>query len=139
MTIIVTGHGKFASGLQSSLKLITGMEQSVKALDFTEGMSSDDLFHTLVSIKESADDKILIFADIPGGTPFNQSVMLKSKYDGIEIIAGTNLPILIEAVLASEPFDSEKISEFIETGKNGLLHYTGGNNENKANNDGDGI
>lgn len=139
MTIIVTGHGEFATGLRSSLKLITGMEKAVIAVDFTEGMSSDDLFDTLSSIRESSDDEVLLFADIPGGTPFNQSVLLKSKYDGIEIIAGTNLPILIEAVLTSEPLESEKIKEFIETGKDGILHYTGAIDRSTKNNNEDGI
>lgn len=124
MTIIVTGHGKFATGLQSSLKLITGLDQVIHTVDFTEEMSADDLAESLLKIKKKSKDETLIFADIPGGTPFNQSVLLKSKYDDVEVIAGTNLPLLIEVVLSSQSISKETINDFIETGQKGILHYS---------------
>ena len=41
--LIVTGHGNFASGLTSSLKLIAGEPKNYVAVDFLESYSVDDL------------------------------------------------------------------------------------------------
>ena len=41
--LIVTGHGHFASGLTSSLKLIAGEPKNYAAVDFEETDSTEDL------------------------------------------------------------------------------------------------
>lgn len=41
--LIVTGHGNFATGLTSSLKLIAGEPKNYVAVDFLESYSVDDL------------------------------------------------------------------------------------------------
>ena len=41
--IVVTGHGNFATGLESSLKLIYGGSSHIKFVDFVEGESTDTL------------------------------------------------------------------------------------------------
>ncbi len=41
--IIVVGHGKFASGLQSSLELFVGKQEEHNFIDFTKKMSEIDL------------------------------------------------------------------------------------------------
>ena len=43
MKIIVIGHGNFATGIHSSLKLIAGEQEKVDAIDFVEGMSANEL------------------------------------------------------------------------------------------------
>ena len=41
--IIITGHGRFASGLKTSLDLIVGNFDFVKPVDFTEDKSPESL------------------------------------------------------------------------------------------------
>ena len=41
--ILVTGHGHFATGLGSSLKLITGITENVALVDFEADHSTDTL------------------------------------------------------------------------------------------------
>ena len=41
--IIVSGHGNFASGLLSTLKLIAGEQENVVGIDFIDGQGSDEL------------------------------------------------------------------------------------------------
>ena len=44
--------------------------------------------------------EILVLADLFGGTPFNTAMLeIKGKYKNVEVIAGINLPLLIEATL----------------------------------------
>ena len=41
--IIVSGHGNFASGLLSTLKLIAGEQENVIGIDFIDGQGSAEL------------------------------------------------------------------------------------------------
>ena len=39
---------------------------------------------------------MLVFTDLLGGTPFNQSMMIAQDVDNVEVLTGTNLPMVIE-------------------------------------------
>ncbi len=43
MQIIVTGHGNFASGIESTVKLLAGSIKNIKYIDFTEDMNEESL------------------------------------------------------------------------------------------------
>lgn len=68
MKFIITGHGNFATGLTSSVKLITGLEKALMAVDFEESMSSEDLKEKLTKeIESDQEETVVIFTDIAGG------------------------------------------------------------------------
>ena len=49
---------------------------------------------------------ILILTDIAGGSPFNVSLKLKlTRTEAIEVIGGTNLPVLLEAYLSRAMYE----------------------------------
>mgnify|MGYP000562147186 CR=1 FL=1 len=54
--LIVTGHGNFASGLTSSLKLIAGEPKNYVAVDFLESYSVDDLERELTKALDELKD-----------------------------------------------------------------------------------
>ncbi|MGL5507234.1 MAG: hypothetical protein ACRDB0_04945 [Paraclostridium sp.] len=95
--IIITGHGNFASGLKSSLDLIVGNFDFVKFIDFTEEKSPDTLKKEIINWIDGEDRKIYIFTDLVGGTPFKVSSELTLEYSNIEVLCGTNLPMLVES------------------------------------------
>ncbi|MGL4796844.1 MAG: hypothetical protein ACRC1Y_02345 [Paraclostridium sp.] len=95
--IIITGHGNFASGLKSSLDLIVGNFDFVKFIDFTEEKSPDTLKKEIINCIDGEDRKIYIFTDLVGGTPFKVSSELTLEYSNIEVLCGTNLPMLVES------------------------------------------
>ncbi|MGL5757080.1 MAG: hypothetical protein ACRCYC_17285 [Paraclostridium sp.] len=98
--IIITGHGNFASGLKSSLNLIVGESDFVKVVDFIESKTPKEL---KLDIKELVDDflgdRIYIFTDLAGGTPFKVSCELALDNNKIEVFCGTNLPMLVESAM----------------------------------------
>ena len=55
--IIITGHGRFASGLKTSLDLIVGNFDFVKPVDFTEDKSPESLKEEINSFIKSTDKK----------------------------------------------------------------------------------
>lgn len=138
MKFIITGHGNFATGLTSSVKLITGLEKALMAVDFEESMSSEDLKEKLTKeIESDQEETVVIFTDIAGGTPFNQSVLLRNGNDNIEIIAGTNLPILVEAVLSPEKETDALLSKLVASGQNNIKRYEEQSNKKTQDTNGD--
>lgn len=101
--IIVTGHGFFATGITSALKLLVGEPEQFEAVDFEPEDSIDTLTDHLQAAVEhlSGCDGILLLTDLRGGSPYNvASRLCMAGKEGLEVLAGTNLPMLIEVYMA---------------------------------------
>lgn len=100
MQIIVTGHGNFASGIESTVKLLAGSIKNVHYLDFTSKMGEKDLA-SLFKKTADQDQHTLFFCDLLGGTPFKQAVEYKAKNPkrDVEVICGCNVGSLLEIAL----------------------------------------
>ncbi len=100
--IIVTGHGNFASGLTSSVDLIAGPQSNYVAVDFVAEHTTEDLENNLKAAMDSLVDcdGILVLSDLPGGSPFKTAVVCGQSLEKIEVVAGTNLPMLCEVAMA---------------------------------------
>lgn len=125
--LIVAGHGNFATGLTSSLKLIAGEPENYVAVDFPEEFSVDDLERELVKALDSLKDcaGVLVLTDLGGGSPFKTAVMAGFPRGNVEVVAGTNLPMLIEVNMARqfiEELDS-LTNMALSTGKDQVLRY----------------
>lgn len=101
--IIVTGHGHFPTGILSAIELVAGKPENVEGVDFESGQSSDDLMRAMnEAVLKLEGDDILILADLVGGTPFNMAVRLQAEMTdkNLKVMAGTNMPALVEAVFS---------------------------------------
>lgn len=140
--LLVTGHGHFATGLGSSLKLITGMTENIAYVDFEEDHSTeiltDNLNKALDSLKGCAG--VLVLSDLAGGSPFKAAVECKfARPDqAIEVIAGSNLPMLIEGSMMMEVFDNplDMAEALIPTGKEYIVRFELTEHEDEAEEDG---
>lgn len=126
--MIVTGHGTFATGLTSGLRLLAGEPEYYEAVDFDPEESLESLkgklLEALGHLTECED--ILILADLAGGSPFNVSVNLKfESKKGIEVIGGVNLPILLDAYMKRAVIEEagELAKSALEAGKEQTIYY----------------
>ena len=126
--IIVIGHGGFASGLAKNIKMLSG--ENITAIDFTEEITPEDLDKKILDAIETFNqlNQIIIFTDIPGGTPYNRSVMVGVSNPKIRIIAGTNVPMLLDAVLKNMnemSFDNidDLVKQLMDTAKEGIVKF----------------
>ncbi|MGN1276944.1 MAG: PTS galactosamine/N-acetylgalactosamine transporter subunit IIA [Floccifex sp.] len=123
--IIVTGHGRFASGLTSSIDLIAGPQEHYVAVDFEHEVDqlTADLTKAIESLSDC--DGVLVFADLAGGSPFKTAVLVSQAYQNIEIVAGTNLPMLAEIVMARQfGMDLESlVNSAVNTGKDQIIRF----------------
>lgn len=126
--IIVTGHGSFATGLTSGLKLLAGDPENYEAVDFLPEDSAESLEEKLRGAIErlSGCEAILILADLVGGTPFNVSLRLTlSGSWNLEVIGGCNLPVVLDAYMSRMMEDDvKKLAESsADNGRQQLIHY----------------
>lgn len=101
--IIVTGHGNFATGLTSGLKLLAGDLEHYVAVDFAPEDSIEGLNRNLKDALKQLDscEAIVVFADLTGGSPFNVAsrIKLEAKNRLVEVAGGTNLPVILNAYM----------------------------------------
>ena len=102
--IIISGHGKFASGLESGLEMVIGKNKNVKSLDF-DGIDIQFYSQKLESLSQSMVDEydlLAIVTDIRGGSPFNIAAKLGLNRDGILVFSGANFQLIYE-LLSLDP------------------------------------
>lgn len=123
---ILTGHGHFSTGLKSALDMIAGPQPAFETVPFEEEAAGQygDRLREAVSAMRAQTDGVLIFCDLMGGTPFNQSMMITAEQDNVSVVAGTNLPMLIDIVM-SRTEDSaieDLVDEAVTVGEEGVCH-----------------
>ncbi|MCI5839401.1 MAG: PTS fructose transporter subunit IIBC [Peptoniphilaceae bacterium] len=130
--IILTAHGKAASGILSGLEMITGGGDNVKALDFTiENQSSyANEIKNLIDEQLKKYEKVIVACDMAGGTPFNQSV-LNGNGKNVKILAGLNFQMAYELVFSETDIDST-VENALNSAKEGIIVFEEpDNNENE--------
>ena len=125
--LLVTGHANFGTGITSSVNLIAGEQEAYKAVDFLPTYSTEDLTREITKALDELKDceGVIIFTDLMGGTPFNVSAQIGHGKENIRIVAGTNLPMLVEIVMSRKFMDNldELVDSVLETGKEQVTKY----------------
>jgi mannose/fructose/sorbose-specific phosphotransferase system IIA component len=114
--IMIISHGEFASGLLDAVRMITGGQKQIRAIAFNESQSPDDLKKNVEDTLQLMDEGegVLLFADLFGATPFNVAMRVYMESDRkMEVIAGANLPIVLEAVLCRDQKDLRSIYQSV--------------------------
>lgn len=124
---IVCGHGNFATGLESSVKLLYGVTNNIKYVDFTQDLSQDTLYERLEEICKSFEDcsNLVLLTDIVGGTPFKTAVMLSLNIDNVKVVSGLNLPLLLQVAITNvdEENIEDQLAEMINSSKDAMFVF----------------
>lgn len=123
--IVLASHGDFAEGILESATMIFGEQENVAACVLKPSEGPDDIKKKMNEAIDSFDDQdeVLFLIDLWGGTPFNQANSLYEEHkDKWAIVAGMNLPMVIEAYASRLSMDSAQqiASAIIPSGKDGV-------------------
>lgn len=123
--IVIASHGDFADGIKMSGSMIFGEQKDVQSVTLQPSMGPDDLKAKLEKAVSALEDQeqVLFLVDLWGGTPFNQvNGLFEAHKDKWAIVAGLNLPMLIEAYASRMSMNSahEIAAHIIETAKEGV-------------------
>ena len=123
--ILIAGHGGFPSGVLSAVNLVAGNPGNVTAVDFVEGMSTDELKAKMLAALDGMEqEEILVLTDLAGGTPFRTAAEIKAVYTGkrMRVVAGANMPAVVEAAVSSGDMDLDELTaDVIQTGTEGFV------------------
>lgn len=126
--LIISGHGNFASGLRTSLKLIAGEQANIEYVDFEETDTTDTLKEKYYTALKNLDncDEILALSDLAGGSPFKTLVEVKTEIEKtMEVIGGTNLPMVLEVSISKDIVDDlGSLSDIaVDVAKRGVIKF----------------
>ena len=123
--ISVTGHGHFATGLESTVELLAGPQKNISFIDFSSDMDEVKL-HTALQAALTPNEPTVFFCDLLGGTPFKQAVTLSTEADQpIEVVAGANVASLLEvAFTLDQTSDVDALADqLVSASQQALTHF----------------
>ena len=106
--ILIATHGKMASGIRYTAELIVGKMDEITPIDAFEEYFA-----------QHENDRIFVFTDIMGGS-VNQKLLGYSQKENVTLITGTNLPVLMQVMMADDDVTEEEIQEFIDDAREEL-------------------
>ena len=127
--IIVTGHGSFATGITSGIRLLAGDPQDYAAVDFLPEDSVDSLTGKLEAAVKKLEncDGIVIYADLTGGSPFNAAIRMKMEHpEKLEVIGGANLPAVMDCYMSRMVIESAAVlaENSLYAGRQAMVYFT---------------
>ncbi|HCC1820461.1 TPA: PTS fructose transporter subunit IIA [Enterococcus faecium] len=113
--IVITTHSTLCEGYLKATKLILMNDATgISAVPFKENTSPDDFEESMKEIiSQHHLQPLIILTDLIGGTPNNVSIKQLNN-NRIQIIAGINLPLLLELLMAQSAGKSIEEIDFKE-------------------------
>ena len=117
--ILIATHGKMASGIRYTAELIVGKMDEITTIDayVTPEDNVEKKFEEYFAQHEN--DRIFVFTDLMGGS-VNQKLLGYSQKENVTLIIGTNLPVLMQVMMADDDVTEEEIQEFIDDAREEL-------------------
>ena len=117
--ILIATHGKMASGIRYTAELIVGELAKITTIDayVTPEDNVEKQFEEYFSAHR--EDRIFVFTDLMGGS-VNQKLLRYAQQENVTLITGTNLPVLMQIMLADEDVEVEEIRQYIEDARQEL-------------------
>lgn len=116
--IFLSSHGKFASGVQSTLSILMGSNDKLTVFDaYVDESSVQDHLEEFFSTVE-ADDEVLLLSDLYGGS-VNTAMCQYLDRPNTRLVAGVNVAFVLQVML-EESVDDDRLDEIIAESRNGL-------------------
>ena len=121
---LVAGHADFAAGLVSAVELITGRGSVLVPIQVT-GLCGDDIQQLLYETMRDSGVRV-IFTDLQAGScTMAARKVLRALGEGT-LVAGANLPMLLDFALSSNPDLAAAAEQAAERGRIAVSVHKGG-------------
>ena len=127
MKILIVGHGEYATGMKSAIKLLTGENNNIDAINLNEELTHND--YTMMVQEYVANNKeLIVFADMTGGAPFqiaSREILLNEESENQFVIGGVSVGCILEVVMNTLVLNSEdELENIINTAVNNIQEMT---------------
>lgn len=124
IAIMIGTHGWAAEQLLKTAEMLLGEQENVGWIDFVPGENAETLMEKYQARLAEMDctQGVLFLVDTWGGSPFNAASRLVVDKPGYDIVAGVNIPMLVEVLMARDdnPTFDELVALAVETGREGV-------------------
>ncbi len=95
--LVLVSHGRLAQELLAAMEHVVGPQERVRVVSIGPDDDMEQRRREILEAVESVDegDGVIVLTDMFGGTPSNLAISLLGR-PKLEVIAGTNLPMLIK-------------------------------------------
>ncbi|HAR0891770.1 TPA: PTS fructose transporter subunit IIA [Enterococcus faecium] len=120
-TIILASHGEFAQGLKQTATMIIGDSVPIHALSAFR----DEDESILVQIKKLLTtidiEETYILTDILGGSVNNDMLTIIKEYEGLQLITGMNLPLVISIATYNGKIGESELEKLIKESQQSVI------------------
>ncbi|KOC89021.1 PTS mannose transporter subunit IIAB [Winslowiella iniecta] len=124
IAIVIGTHGWAAEQLLKTAEMLLGEQENVGWIDFVPGENAETLIEKYTARLAELDTSkgVLFLVDTWGGSPFNAASRIVVDKQNYEVIAGVNIPMLVETLMArdDDPAFDELVALAVETGREGV-------------------
>jgi len=125
---VIATHGYFAKGLKMSTEFIMGKRNDLFAIcAYTP--ECKDFPKAVQTIINNNKGDIVFGTDIAGGSVNTDLQKIVASSDRLHLVAGINLPFLLQFLTSNETNVSEVINKSIEAAKEGIVNFDNLNTE----------
>ena len=125
--VFIVSHGMLAKGMHDAVKMLSGNESDeIRSIGLARDMGADEFaagFRELLKPVQ-AEDEIILFADIVGGSPLSTAANVIAEEGLLEktlMIGGMNLALVLTGVLSKDDADFEEIkTDLLEEARSGM-------------------
>ncbi|MCK7054282.1 PTS mannose transporter subunit IIAB [Enterobacter roggenkampii] len=124
IAIVIGTHGWAAEQLLKTTEMLLGEQENVGWIDFVPGENAETLIekYNAQLAKLDTSKGVLFLVDTWGGSPFNAASRIVVDKEHYEVVAGVNIPMLVETFMARDdnPSFDELVTLAVETGREGV-------------------
>ena len=113
--VVIVTHYRLGEEFLQALRLIIPDAPPFQAVAVDPGQSVEEMRKSIAAKLAIAEEGegVLVLTDMFGGTPSNMSLSFLDEHH-VEIVTGTNLPMLIKLATLSEEKPLEELAAFIK-------------------------
>lgn len=124
IALVIGTHGWAAEQLLKTAEMLLGEQENVAWIDFVPGENAETLIEKYQARLKELDTSqgVLFLVDTWGGSPFNAASRVVAEKENYDVVAGVNIPMLVETLMARDdnPSFTELVALAIETGQEGV-------------------
>ena len=114
-------HGTLATGMKSTLELLIGNTADITCL--TAYVNPEDNVDEQLKVyfsEVSDEDQVIVCTDLMGGS-VNQKVVPYAQKENVFLIAGFNLPLILELAMNEDKVTKEELLDSIEESRKNMM------------------
>jgi PTS system N-acetylgalactosamine-specific IIA component len=120
---LVAGHGEFAVGLISAVDAVTGRGALLEAIR-VQGLSGEDIEQQLRGRLDGSGARV-VFTALQAGSCTMAVRRLLRDVQGVVLVSGTNLPMLLDFVMSSAPDPHDAARAAVERARSAITMIGG--------------